>query len=119
MPDGGKPGDPELDARFTFANERTFLAWNRTALGLIAAGAAAAAFLKDGLSGGRLVVGLPLIVLGAVVGVYSFRHWEANERAMRRGEPLPFSRMPRVLAMTISVVAVVTALLVVVDQVVK
>ncbi|MBV9808904.1 MAG: DUF202 domain-containing protein, partial [Solirubrobacterales bacterium] len=34
------------DPRFTFANERTFLAWNRTALALIAAGLAAAQFLK-------------------------------------------------------------------------
>ena len=30
----------EPDARFTFANERTFLAWNRTALGCVVAGLA-------------------------------------------------------------------------------
>jgi len=107
----------EPDPRFTFANERTFLAWNRTALGLIAAGAAAAAFLESGLSGGRLVVALPLIVLGAVLGVFSFRHWEANERAMRLGEPLPSTRMPRVLALAIAVMALVTAVLVVADLV--
>lgn len=53
-------------------------------LGLIAAGAAAAAFLKSGLAGTRLLVALPLIILGAVLGVYSFRHWEANERTLRR-----------------------------------
>ena len=33
------------DPRFTFANERTFLAWNRTALAFVAAGLAAAEFL--------------------------------------------------------------------------
>ena len=43
--DGGAepgPGAPdagtEPDARFTLANERTFLAWNRTALALVVAG---------------------------------------------------------------------------------
>lgn len=52
------PGDvgAEPDPRFSFANERTFLAWNRTALALIAAGAAAAAFLRVGLGGARLIV---------------------------------------------------------------
>lgn len=109
----------EPDPRFTFANERTFLAWNRTALGLIAAGAAAAAFLRSGLSGARLLVALPLIVLGAVLGVYSFWHWEANERAMRLGEPLPTTRMPRLLAVTVAVVAVITAVLTVVDLAVQ
>jgi putative membrane protein len=109
----------EPDPRFTFANERTFLAWNRTALGLIAAGAAAATFLKSGLSGARLVVALPLIVLGAVLGVYSFWHWEANERAMRLGEPLPTTQMPRLLAVTVAVVAMITAVLTVVDLVVR
>jgi inner membrane protein YidH len=105
----------EPDPRFTFANERTFLAWNRTALALVAAGAAAAAFLKSGLSGARLLVALPLIVLGAFVGLHSFRRWEANERAMRQGDPLPYSGIPRVLAVTIVVVAAVTAVLAVID----
>lgn len=109
----------EPDPRFTFANERTFLAWNRTALGLIAAGAAAATFLRSGLSGARLLVALPLIVLGAVLGVYSFWHWEANERAMRLGEPLPTTKMPGVIAVTVGVVAAITAVLVVIDLLVK
>lgn len=86
---------------------------------MIAAGAAAAAFLKSGLSGARLVVALPLIVLGAVLGVYSFWHWEANERAMRLGEPLPTTQMPRLLAVTVAVVAMITAVLTVVDLVVR
>lgn len=111
------PGDEgdEPDPRFTLANERTFLAWNRTALGLVAAGAAAAAFLRSGLSGARLVVAIPLIVLGAILGLYSFHHWDANERAMRQGDPMPYSGMPRFLAYSVAVVAVITAILTVVD----
>lgn len=53
--------DPKgLDARFTFANERTLLAWHRTALGLIAAGVAVTQVLPPfELRGARLAIGLP------------------------------------------------------------
>jgi putative membrane protein len=42
-----------------------------------------------------------------VVAAESFRHWRANQRAMRRGEPLPPSTMPIVLTVGIVVVGVV------------
>jgi putative membrane protein len=100
--------DPEPDVRFTYANERTFLAWNRTALALIATGVAATQLLpKLHISWGRRLLGIPLIGLGAIVAVESFRHWKANDKAMRRGEPLPRSYMPVVLAAGICVVAVI------------
>ena len=87
----------EPDVRFTYANERTFLAWNRTALVLIATGVAATQLLpKLQVQWGRRLLGLPLIALGAVVAADSFRHWRANERAMRRGDPLsPLDDAPR------------------------
>src|SRR6202046_2270254 len=88
-------GEEEPDVRFTYANERTFLAWNRTALALIATGVAATQLLpRLSVAGGRRLLGLPLSALGAVVAAESFRHWRANQRAMRRGEPLPTSTMP-------------------------
>jgi putative membrane protein len=123
---GGSPGgggtgasrastDRDPDVRFTYANERTFLAWNRTALALVATGVAATQFLpKLQVTWGRRLLGIPLIVLGAVVAAESFRHWRANERAMRQGTPLPRSAMPVVLAVGIVIVgllAVVLALL--------
>lgn len=99
------PEDREPDARFTYANERTFLAWNRTALALIATGVAATQLLpRLQVSWGRRVLGLPLIALGAVVAIESFRQWRANERAMRRGDPLPRSLMPVILSVGIVVV---------------
>jgi putative membrane protein len=104
--------DREPDVRFTYANERTFLAWNRTALALIATGVAATQLLpKLQVGWGRRVLGLPLIALGAIVAAESFRHWRANERAMRRGEPLPRSPMPLVLAVGILVVGVLAVVL--------
>ncbi len=58
------------------------------------------------MTGGRRILGLPLIALGAIVAGESYLHWRANERAMRTGEPLPRSAMPIVLAVGIVVVAV-------------
>ena len=83
------------DVRFSYANERTFLAWNRTALALIAAGLAVTTLLPQlDVKYGRRIIGVPLIALGAVLAWASFRRWEDNERAMRLGEPLPPSNLP-------------------------
>ena len=99
------PAEKEPDVRFTYANERTFLAWNRTALALIATGVAATQLLpKLHLDWGRRALGLPRIALGAAVAAQSYRNWRANERAMRRGEPLPRSPMPLMLAVGIVVI---------------
>ncbi len=104
--------DKEPDVRFTYANERTFLAWNRTALALIATGVAATQLLPEfHVSGGRRILGLPMIALGALVAYTSYRHWRANERAMRQGLPLPRSPMPLVLSIGIAVVAVIAVVL--------
>jgi putative membrane protein len=121
-PDGGKLAEQhqatdatagkEPDVRFTYANERTFLAWNRTALALIATGVAATQLLpKLAVTGGRRLLGLPLIALGAFVAAESFRQWRANDRAMRRGEALPRSTMPVVLAVGIVVVGVLAVVI--------
>jgi putative membrane protein len=107
-----EPDEREPDPRFTFANERTFLAWNRTALALIATGVAATQLLPEfHVDSGRRILGLPLIGLGALVAGTSFRDWRANQRAMRRGEPLPRSPMPVVLSIGIGVVAVIAIVL--------
>lgn len=82
------------DPRFTLANERTFLAWIRTALALIAGGVGLALSghlistpLRHGLAGAFAAV-------GAVIAATAFRRWLRTERALRRNETLP----PLVLA---------------------
>ena len=114
-PQGQDPAqDDEPDVRFTYANERTFLAWNRTAVALIATGVAATQLLPEfHVAGGRQVLGIPLIALGALVSVTSFQQWRANEKAMRRRQPLPRSPMALVLSIGIGVVAVIAVVLVV------
>jgi putative membrane protein len=108
-PGVGTPGEErEPDVRFTYANERTFLAWNRTALALIATGVAATQLLpKLQVEWGRRLLGLPLIALGAVVAAESLRQWRANQRAMRRGDPLPRSRMPVVITIGIVIIGAI------------
>jgi putative membrane protein len=98
------------DPRFSYANERTFLAWNRTALALIAAGLAVTSLLpRFDIDYGRRIIGVPLIALGALLAWTSYRRWEDNERAMRLREPLPPSRLPLVLAIGIGIAALVAA----------
>ena len=107
-----EPPEVEPDVRFSFANERTFLAWNRTALALIATGVAATQLLPTfHIADGRRILGLPLVVLGAWIAGASLRHWHSNERAMRRGEPLPRSPMPVILTAGIVVVGLIGAVL--------
>jgi putative membrane protein len=106
--DVGSGAEPPLDVRFSYANERTFLAWNRTALALITAGLAITQLLPPfTVPGGRRVIGLPLIVLGSVVALYSLYQWHRNERAMRAGAPLPSSPLPGIVAGVIGVCALV------------
>jgi inner membrane protein YidH len=101
----------EPDPRFSYANERTFLAWNRTALALVAAGLAATALLPEfNVPGGRRIIGVPLIVLGAFLAIVSYRRWDTNERAMRLRQPLPPSHLGVFLAAGIAIAAVVAAI---------
>jgi putative membrane protein len=99
------------DPRFTFANERTLLAWNRTALALIAAGVGATQLVELGSHSLTLTLALPLIVLGAFLAIMSYRHWEANERAMRLHLPLTYPPFARVLGATIVLVGVAAIVL--------
>ncbi len=104
-------GGTEPDPRFTFANERTFLAWSRTALALVVAGLAIVQLLPPfpGVPAGRHLLGVPLIVLGAVLAVAAYIEWVRNQRALRRGDPMPLSIMPWILAATITGIAIIAA----------
>jgi putative membrane protein len=103
------------DPRFTLANERTFLAWNRTAMALIGGGLAAGQLLDFHSRAARLVVALPPIALGLALAVISYRRWEANERALRLDEPLPGIMPPWILSAGIVVLGVIIVVVLVVD----
>jgi inner membrane protein YidH len=105
----------EPDPRFTMANERTFLAWNRTALALIGGGLAAGQLLDFESQLARLLVALPPIALGLVLAVTSYRRWQANQRALRLDEPLPGGGPPVLLVVGIVTVGVVVLAVLVAD----
>jgi putative membrane protein len=104
----------EPDPRFTFANERTFLAWIRTGLGFLAAGVAIAAVARwsDRLGLEIRLASAVLIICGLACGLGAFRRWMANERAMRLSEPLPSSPLLLVLTAIVAVVGIVALIIV-------
>ncbi|MFF4323885.1 YidH family protein [Streptomyces sp. NPDC001568] len=95
------------DYRFSLANERTFLAWIRTALALVGGGFAVDQFLPDLRWGVRIGMAFALLAVGAACALRAVSHWTRCERAMRRGEDLPLSRFPVVLSLCVGLVAVV------------
>ena len=103
----------EPDPRFTFANERTFLAWIRTALALVAGGVAVVQLVPEfSVAGGRRVLGVALILLAIIVSGASYRRWQRNELALRLNQPLPPSRLPWLVAIGLLVVAALALILV-------
>src|ERR1700724_1254196 len=104
-------GGTEPDPRFTFANERTFLAWSRTALALVVAGLGIIQLLPPfpGVPVGRPLLGGPLIALGGVLAVTAYCEWVRSQHALRRGEPMPRSVLPWILAATVALIAIIAA----------
>ena len=79
------PEDPE-DLGPGTAAERTRLAWERTA-----------------------------ITFGAVVSVTAYLEWRRTQTALRRSEPMPQSMLPRILVGTITGVAALSAVVLLVS----
>lgn len=104
----GRGSDP--DARFTLANERTFLAWIRTGLGLIAVGVALESlglFLHPGL---RTAAAATFIVAGILAPTQAWFGWTRVERALRENRPLPASRFALPLTVAVACAGVLVVL---------
>ena len=91
------------DYRFSLANERTFLAWIRTGLALLAGGLACAQFLPPlPIPHLREIIAIGLLLFGGVVALRAVDHWARTERAMRLGQELPGSKFPAILAIAVA-----------------
>lgn len=82
-------GGSEPDHRFVLANERTFLAWIRTSVALLAGGVALDTVDLDGGRGLQTALSIALVLLGLGSAATAWVRWARTERAMRHGAPLP------------------------------
>ncbi|MBB3664689.1 MULTISPECIES: YidH family protein [Prauserella salsuginis group] len=95
--DGSEP-----DYRFTLANERTFLAWTRTALALTAGGLAVVQLLPEAaVDAVRYGFGAGLTGVGGAIPLIALRRWRRVQAAMRRDADLPDTRLPQLLAIVL------------------
>ena len=96
----------EPDYRYSLANERTFLAWIRTALAVLAAGVVLDQFTANlGPRWLLVAVAVGLAALGAALYALAYWRWKANEQAMRHAQPLPSSAAIPLLAFSLAGVA--------------
>ena len=79
----------EPDPRYSLANERTFLAWVRTSLAMLAGGVALHALGLPESEWLRTSLAVALVVLGGLTTVLALVRWARVERAMRTHQPLP------------------------------
>lgn len=113
-PAGSPPLQPviEPDYRFTLANERTFLAWQRTALGLLAAAVGIVQLMPElTIPGLRHVLGAAVGVLAMFAAGAGLHRWAQVDRAIRRDEPLPRPATPVYLTVGLLVIGLVTVAL--------
>lgn len=104
----------EPDPRFSLANERTFLAWIRTSLALLAVGVGIEALALPVHSVLRFVVAVIFVLLAVVSVVHSWLSWARTERAIRSGRALagPSSGLIIVIGIVLAATVVVVGLFV-------
>lgn len=98
------------DARFSLANERTALAWLRTALALVAGGVALTTLA--GITDGDTILELLAVlacVAGGIIAVSAIVQWRKSERSLRLGEALPPPKLLPVLATGVTIIAILLA----------
>ena len=89
FPGGVYEEGQDPDPRFSLANERTFLAWSRTAMALLAGAVAVHTPAVDLDNWVKVTSSLVLLVAAGVAVAESWRRGRATERALRTGQPLP------------------------------
>lgn len=102
MAEGTGSGEPhEPDVRFSLANERTLLAYQRTAIGLMGAAIAVAHFFEE--TPVVLALSMALLLTGAIAAVGGYHHFRQVDRAIRTGEAMPKGPAAHVLSVAMLV----------------
>lgn len=100
---------PDPDTRFTLANERTFLAWTRTALALVAGAVAVHSPFLELRTWVSNIASLWLLLLAALCVGQAWLRWRAVEKAIRSGSPMPGFGAPAFLASAVGALIVAVA----------
>lgn len=104
-----RDGD-EPDPRFSLANERTFLAWLRTALAMYAGAFALEALALPVAEGWRMASAIVFLALGTLCAVQAWIGWKATERSLRRGTPLPGPAIGAIIVIGVVIAAALVAI---------
>ena len=102
------PSAEEPDVRFTLANERTFLAYERTAIGLLVAAVGVLHLLAG--SWAERVLGFGLLAASGLTALMGWRRFREADAAIRNGEPLPTGPGVPVVVVSILVLVVLVGL---------
>ena len=102
----------EPDYRYTLANERTFLAYQRTSIGLVAASLAVFNLLEEDWA--VRLLGALLLAAGAVAGLGGYLRFRGVEGAIRSGDALPANQTAHLLAIAVLICLVAATLTVLV-----
>jgi putative membrane protein len=90
------------DTQAELANERTYLAWLRTGLALMAVGVAAERVLPaEGIIWARQLIGVSLILAGVLTAGLARWRWRRVDRAVRAGDPIPQPALGYLVAVAI------------------
>ena len=101
--------DAPADYRFLLANERTFLAYVRTALALQVAGLGVLQFLTHSHDAVRYTLGIALVLVGSFVGVTGYRRFRDNEHAIRTGGDMHTARGPALVTVAVAALPLAAA----------
>jgi putative membrane protein len=101
----------EPDVRFSLANERTLLAYQRTAIGLVGAAVAVAHFLDEGAL--ALTLACVLLISGAIAAIGGYRRYLAADRAIREGRPMPQGPTPLLISLALVLCLLIAAVYVI------
>ena len=101
------------DYRFTLANERTYLAWIRTALAILAGAVVLHQLFAKADTGWQLTAGsTALATVAGALGAGAYKHWKDNEIAIRHSRSLPRSMLISSLAVVVVVTSIAAAVFV-------
>ena len=101
------------DPRFTLANERTFLSWVTTSLGMLGIGLAVGTIIPGEHFSINLIAVLWILMAG-ILSIRALIRWFRMERAMRLNEGLPLSTSIPVVALSLALLSVATGIAVVI-----